>query len=959
MFPTIALQPGSSNGDQVKQLQNWLVSQGYLSPAAMATGPGIYGPATTEAVRKWQVANGVDNSSGPGYWGPKSIAKAQGTSGGGTSSGGGAAPLTQDQINAISQSNQNFYQTNPAPVNYQPYQPPGGGGSVAPTGAPPPPASAEQTQYWSAQAQAGQKQTLRLVNLPDGNYALLFPDGSIKETIPPGNLQGTIDFYTKGGMTQYWNIDQSQVNLNTPQQQPQPQPEPTPTPGMNPDGTPIPPGGTPYFMGEQSLIRFSGLGPTGYMNSNIVWLLDPATKTLRPFANEGALQNFFDSPVNLQDIQMVDASQLSPGGLLGSQNGNPGFEVLSSDYAVKPDGTAKRLDYSGSQLMSRYGNGVNEQAEQQGFMTLDGFVKMLSGTDSGISPEQLNKLKNDDTLRSYYLNAVTYGGYSLSDVYRDLKARQLGLTDIKPISATAGRDEWMKTPDGSRAASNTQTMPPPQLGGLMTQDLNLSIFKLPDEVFKTLVPILDYNSAEFKQKMNEVQSAYHDILLQQVNATTEQEKAVADHNWETFRTELSKNYGIQLSNNSLEAWNQIENALNEFSNRNLTNTGLQNEAIDDYLKRVRRADQISRDEKLTKEEEAKMKHFTTFASSQEIKDLAASDPELAKKWGLVPSDEMKGQLTLAALKAKYPNEKDETLQRYISSILDENGNYRSTLFAKQMGSMLDANPTNPNLATIGGVEAAKRAFQQQTTLEQSLRDEQKAYKEFTMPVDEQGNPLPFLRDVSAANPNVAPYVPPPPSSTVNLHDQIQNAQRSAPSAPAGNVAGSSATTPPAAPVTPPVNTPAPTYPSSTPTYPPANQGYSTIPGPYDPVTGKLKTGYTAPPVSTLGNYAQTPAAPLNYTPANFTPSGAGLASQTKLPTTTPNYNMSTNAGPVYAPSKITPKPAVAPMSFATPQTSSSMPFIAPSSSTSATGGVSSLKTLASNAWGGLKSFLGY
>lgn len=80
MYPNQNLQPGQT-GQAVAQLQQFLRSQGLLSEADIATGPGIYGPRTTAAVKKWQQMNGVDNTSGPGYWGPQSIAVASGRGG--------------------------------------------------------------------------------------------------------------------------------------------------------------------------------------------------------------------------------------------------------------------------------------------------------------------------------------------------------------------------------------------------------------------------------------------------------------------------------------------------------------------------------------------------------------------------------------------------------------------------------------------------------------------------------------------------------------------------------------------------------------------------------------------------------------------------------------------------------------------------------------------------------------
>lgn len=67
------LGPGS-HGQDVSTLQNWLMHNGYLSAADIATGPGIYGPKTTAAVAAWQAANGIDTGGNPGYFGPHSHA---------------------------------------------------------------------------------------------------------------------------------------------------------------------------------------------------------------------------------------------------------------------------------------------------------------------------------------------------------------------------------------------------------------------------------------------------------------------------------------------------------------------------------------------------------------------------------------------------------------------------------------------------------------------------------------------------------------------------------------------------------------------------------------------------------------------------------------------------------------------------------------------------------------------
>jgi len=73
-FPTVSLQPGA-RGTEVKKLQDYLVSRGYMTQAQVDTGPGIYGPRTKAAVAALQSDLGVDTAGYPGYWGPRTRAK--------------------------------------------------------------------------------------------------------------------------------------------------------------------------------------------------------------------------------------------------------------------------------------------------------------------------------------------------------------------------------------------------------------------------------------------------------------------------------------------------------------------------------------------------------------------------------------------------------------------------------------------------------------------------------------------------------------------------------------------------------------------------------------------------------------------------------------------------------------------------------------------------------------------
>jgi len=85
--PTQTLKPGDE-GAAVKQLQDWLVQEGFLTQAQMDTGPGIYGPRTKAAVAKFQSESDINTEGYSGYYGPitKNFITSQGDEDSSTSS---------------------------------------------------------------------------------------------------------------------------------------------------------------------------------------------------------------------------------------------------------------------------------------------------------------------------------------------------------------------------------------------------------------------------------------------------------------------------------------------------------------------------------------------------------------------------------------------------------------------------------------------------------------------------------------------------------------------------------------------------------------------------------------------------------------------------------------------------------------------------------------------------------
>ena len=472
--------------------------------------------------------------------------------------------------------------------------------------------------------------------------------------------------------------------------------------------------GGAYTMSDFGLASING----------VTWLVDGSNNTIRPFESETALMNFYGGNVPVESIIPLDASALVEGGPLA------GYQVLSSDYRVKGDGSSTGLDFSNSQLTSKYGAATNQEAEEASWRSVYGFLDLLK--NEGISEATINNIKNNDSQMAYYMSALAYGGYSFGDIYSDVKARDMGLTDVFPISSTVGKDQYASSSEYRAASTDNRIMPPDTIGALNASDLNLSIFALPDDAFNTLVPLLDPTSKEFQDAMDDIETSYYDVMQQQLNAQTDQDKAVADYNYEEWKKSTEQSLGITLSNNAIEAWNQVQSAYGDASQRGIYGSGLQNEGIDDYLRSVRKSDQNQRDQVQSEKDSQEMQYYLTAATAEQINDLIESDREKAERWGLVPSSDIKDALSMSSLREKYPNASEDDLAQYISIILDENGNYRSTLYQKQVGSLSDLNPANASYTTTG-IGTAKEQFQRDKVYSNAGLDEEAAYKEYTTP----------------------------------------------------------------------------------------------------------------------------------------------------------------------------------------------------------------------------------
>jgi len=366
----------------------------------------------------------------------------------------------------------------------------------------------------------------------------------------------------------------------------------------------------------------------------------------------------------------------------------------------------------------------NASAEAQNLGYEQGFSK-IAGDTNLVSKNFLNTISSDASIMAFYVNALTYGGYTMGDILNDMKRRELiskggadaaKLKTLAVIDPEQNRNTYLATAEGQKAVSDTATLIPTfNFQGLLNPDILKYGTNMPDDLFKVLVPILDPESQEFKDAVEEVKSKYFDLTSAALQATTEQDKAVADYNLQQFKNQMQTNYGIALSDDASKAWTQIETLADTYAANGIANSGLQNEAVDKTLQATRKADQRLRDEKLTKEEQNKAAYYRSSATDEEINKLT---PEQRKAWGLVPSSEVLQEFSIANLKEKNPTWTDEMVKQAHDAVIDKYGNYRSAIYAKYYGSVASTGQQNQTTAVNAVTQDA-------------LNKEAKAYKDYS------------------------------------------------------------------------------------------------------------------------------------------------------------------------------------------------------------------------------------
>lgn len=458
--------------------------------------------------------------------------------------------------------------------------------------------------------------------------------------------------------------------------------------------------GTPYAMGDYSLVQFADNADG--MPGGSYFLVDNNSKTIRPISDQNTLIKMFGSQgaeQALASVRPVSSAGLNPDGLASDSSMWKGYGLLNPSYAVTTDSSgnpyAPPLIATPSQLANRYGQQYNGQLESTNAANIDSALGMLANhpDQNHIPAEFIQDIMNDHNALQAYVTAMTYGGYTIQDIIGDVATQYQQTTgntnaqNVSVISPTLNKTDYAKTTAGALASKVSDSS---IINSLAIASTPNSLYATPSTMVGTPggqanLPNQDNMSAtDVANKMATVApatAAYYDVLQQMLSAQTDTQQKQAQYNWGQYRDYMQRYLGVVLSNDALTAWDQINSLNNQFAAQGIQGSGIENEQTDQYLRRVRTQDQATRNQVQTNLNNAQYSYYTTYATPDQVAAFIKSNPQEAQQWGLTPSADAQSQLTVPALKAKYPGLTDAEAQNYINMAVDQNGNYRTSTFA--------------------------------------------------------------------------------------------------------------------------------------------------------------------------------------------------------------------------------------------------------------------------------------
>ena len=468
------------------------------------------------------------------------------------------------------------------------------------------------------------------------------------------------------------------------------------------------------------------------------WVFDVKKKVFRPISGREA-EVWLASQLGLASI---DTHSISTTDLQNADSVFHGSSFLPKSYAIKADGSfpayPEEVMYkpdapnpsqsAKDQITGKvYGKDPMSatQIEPVVQKTMD-FVNYLKDKNY-ISQDTYGKLSSNNWINSTFtdaVNAAAYGGYSMDDIWRDIKAIDTGSSDTG-FSRKLTSADFRNTSAYKTSISNQSYVPTGDLAAKLSAYQGVAVSALPDDLYSAKVGISSVKSSTDLDSARQLNAAYYDLLKLQATANTEAEQSQAKAAFNQFKQKVEKTYGLKLSSDAYSSWGAIQNIMDQATTAGVSGSGYERGLINDKLRANAKMDEQIRNEKQSTISDQEISNALKYGTPEEISSLISKlDSEDAAN-GLTPaayrSNQFKAPASLSAaysidnLRKLYPGLNDTELNEIRSAYIDPNGNLvsdaMSKLAEKKSGystANIQAGVTNQtNAAAKAAIDASK------------------------------------------------------------------------------------------------------------------------------------------------------------------------------------------------------------------------------------------------------------
>ena len=477
-----------------------------------------------------------------------------------------------------------------------------------------------------------------------------------------------------------------------------------------------------------------GLGYFGN-DVNTLYYIDKDNKTLRTINSKQALTDLAtgDDGVDRTAEALKSVKQYDPTTDFGPGGALDGYIKLPADYSISEGKQFKELPVDINSLRKTYGKTPNDKDYGDAQFAVEGWLSLLQKSDKQLDPKLIESVSKDPIIMAKYANALAYGGYDQSDIYMDLyKQQQIAngnqtYNNFDSIDPMVDKANYQNTNDGLLSYNTMRPNVPAQIGNLYASQYTQTLKNLPAEFFQQTYPELyDKNNPQFQARMDDIHGAIYDALDSYTKATTEAEKAASDAQWKDVQNRISTMYGVQLKDNIIQAWNQVQTMEDQYADAGTP--GLAIEKAADAEKLMGDQAQSVTDLQNYQQKMYERAQMTSFASPEEINQMNQQDKAKGlpiEQWrssqmGLLPPGGSKDYTSWLSDWRSRNNNADanamsdaQVKDKYFTPYYDDYGNLYSTAYKTAIGNAFTTKyGTDPYGLPSQSLEAFKQSQMQ-------------------------------------------------------------------------------------------------------------------------------------------------------------------------------------------------------------------------------------------------------